>query len=222
MPIPEACLFDLDGVLIDTEPLHGKAWSDTAAVFGTRLSENQLFLLRGRRRADCASQIEKWIGAPIGTQKLLSIQQPISKKLLKEAKAMPGAQKIVEWCFNQKLPMALVTSSAYESVAFKSAPHCWLDLIQTRVLGDDPSLSKGKPAPDPYLLAAKKLKVNPRDCWAIEDSSSGTNSALEAGCLVWVLNKKKSTKTSSLGSKRPNPFYISSLEIILEKLKDDF
>ena len=55
------------------------------------------------------------------------------------------------------------------------------------VCGDDPELKAGKPEADPYLLAAKRLNVQPEHCWAFEDSEAGTQSALSAGCIVWRL-----------------------------------
>ena len=54
---PKAFLFDLDGVLIDSEPLHGKAWQETAAYFDLNLTNTQIKLLRGRRRIDCANEL---------------------------------------------------------------------------------------------------------------------------------------------------------------------
>ena len=80
MQLPEACLFDLDGVLLDTEGLHSQAWSKAAASFGTKLSENQLMHLKGRRRIECATQIVQWIGKLITVQEFLKIHKPISKK----------------------------------------------------------------------------------------------------------------------------------------------
>ena len=53
---PKALLFDLDGVLIDSEPLHGQAWKETAALLNLNLTYNQLKLLRGKRRIDCANE----------------------------------------------------------------------------------------------------------------------------------------------------------------------
>jgi beta-phosphoglucomutase-like phosphatase (HAD superfamily) len=72
-------------------------------------------------------------------------------------------------------------------VALKSAPHPWLEAIGTRVLGDDPELEAGKPAPDPFLLAARRLGVPPAQCWAFEDSPAGAAAAAGAGCRVYVL-----------------------------------
>ncbi len=212
--LPEACLFDLDGLLLDTEPLHAQAWSQTASLLGQKLNENQLIALKGRRRIECAKQLDTWLEAPVGTEKILSLQQPISKRLLSNSKAMPGAKSLVECCLKNNIPIALVTSSSSESIAFKSAPHPWLKQIKTRVLGDDKDLDLGKPAPDPFLLAAKKLDVRPDYCWAFEDSPAGTKAALKAGCQVWVLDPLYSKKIKS----QINPIHIKHLNTVIEIL----
>ncbi len=217
--MPEACLFDLDGLLIDSEPLHGKAWSQAAASLGARLNEEQLIKLRGRRRIECADQIAEWIGGSLNSKELLSAQRPIAKNLLSQAKAMPGAQELIQWCSNKRIPIALVTSSSSDSVAYKTAPHKWLNLIKTRVLGDDPFLKLGKPAPDPFIAAAKRLKVSPQNCWALEDSLAGTKSALAAQCQVWVLEKDKKYTDLDLKVPLPNPVRINKLNVVLEAIK---
>ena len=63
MAHPAACLFDLDGLLLDTEPLHAQAWQRAAQHFGRELTDGELMQLRGRRRLDCADQVRLWIGA---------------------------------------------------------------------------------------------------------------------------------------------------------------
>ncbi|MFM8526393.1 MAG: HAD family hydrolase, partial [Cyanobacteriota bacterium] len=73
------------------------------------------------------------------------------------------------------------------AVAHKSTPHPWLSLITVRVHGDDPELLAGKPAPDVFLLAARRLGVEARNCWAFEDSPAGATAAVHAGCRVHVL-----------------------------------
>ncbi len=219
MHLPAACLFDLDGLLLDTEPLHGQAWSDAAAVFGTQLSNQQLLSLRGRRRLDCAQQVIDWISGSANTEQLLAVRQPIARRLLSTAQPMPGAEELVRWCHQQSLSMALVTSSSSASLAFKSAPHPWLDLIQTRVLGDDEALANGKPAPDPYLLAAERLGVDPASCWALEDSLSGTQSALRAGCQVWVLDGSSANPDPGNSPSTTNPRRIDGLSVVLGQLQ---
>ena len=186
---PKAFLFDLDGVLIDSEPLHGQAWKETASLFNLNLTYSQLKLLRGKRRIDCANELVKLIPKAVEEKDLLKIHKPISRRLILTAKAMQGGESLVKRCHENNIPMALVTSSSNESVEIKTAPHKWMNLFSTRVLGDDELLYKGKPAPDPYLLAAEKLNISPQECWAVEDSIAGVSSALEAGCFVFFLKE---------------------------------
>lgn len=192
MPIPAACLFDLDGLLLDTEPLHAQAWREAAARFSLALSEQDLLHLRGRRRVDCLARVQEWIqartgAAPPSDEALLAVQQPIARRLMPGALPMVGAPSLVASCQALGVPMAMVTSSTKEAVALKCAPHAWLSAIELRVLGDDPELAVGKPAPDPFLLAARRLGVAPSECWAFEDSPAGAQSAALAGCHVHVL-----------------------------------
>jgi pseudouridine-5'-monophosphatase len=191
MSLPAACLFDLDGLLLDTEPLHARAWREAAAQFGISLSQADLLRLRGRRRLDCAALVRQWIaqrtgGAPTDDA-LLAVQQPVARRLLPGAPPVEGARALVERCGELGVPMAMVTSSTRDAVALKCAPHGWLEVITLRVMGDDPELRAGKPAPDPYLLAARRLGVPAAACWAFEDSLAGSQSAWAAGCLVHVL-----------------------------------
>ena len=156
---PAACLFDLDGLLLDTEPLQARAWHNAAAHFGCQLGAEQLLSLRGQRRLDCAALVCRWIAAagsnPPSCEELLAVRQPLADALVPTAAAMDGAAELVQMCRDHLVPMALVTSSSQEAVRRKAAPHRWLELIQVRVYGDDPALAAGKPAPDPFLLAAK-------------------------------------------------------------------
>ena len=199
MARPAACLFDLDGLLLDTEPLHAEAWQQAASHFGRPLAPQELMALRGRRRIDCADQVLRWIaetdhrnsepgpGTNVDRDALLAVRQPIAEALLIQAQPMDGARELVERCAALQVPMALATSSSRAAVALKAAPHPWLERIAVRVHGDDPELRQGKPAPDVFLLAAERLGVESRHCWAFEDSPAGAASALAAGCLVHVL-----------------------------------
>jgi phosphoglycolate phosphatase-like HAD superfamily hydrolase len=93
MSPPAACLFDLDGLLLDTEPLHARAWQEAASRFGTNLGPTQLRQLRGRRRLDCAEQVLQWIAADggrcEGADALLAVRQPIAEQLLALARPLP-------------------------------------------------------------------------------------------------------------------------------------
>ncbi|MFM7266504.1 MAG: HAD family hydrolase [Cyanobium sp.] len=191
MTRPAACLFDLDGLLLDTEPLHAQAWREAAAAFHRPLSEAELLLLRGRRRLENGEQVRRWIAEaghrPPTCEELLAVQQPIARRLLPEAQPMPGAPELVARCAALAIPTALVTSSSSDSLTVKTAGNPWLAAMDPVVLGDDPELGAGKPAPDPFLLAARRLGVEAQACWAFEDSPAGARSAAAAGCRVHVV-----------------------------------
>ena len=184
---PKACLFDLDGLLLDTEPLQAEAWQAAAACFNGSLTPQQLQQLKGRRRDDNANLVCSWLKQSVTAEQLLTAREPIAKRLVAEAPAVPGAEQLIRFCSSKHLPMVLVTSSNEASFLYKTSGHPWMEFIQSRVLGDDSELSAGKPAPAPYLLASQRLGVSPGECWVFEDSRAGCQSALEAGCWVWQL-----------------------------------
>jgi HAD superfamily hydrolase (TIGR01509 family) len=124
---------------------------------------------------------------------------------------MPGAEALIRRCHQLAVPMALATSSARAAVALKAAPHDWLGLIEIRVHGDDPELGAGKPAPDVFLLAARRLAVDPRQCWAFEDSPAGAQAAAAAGCRVYVL-RCDATTTAPFP---PDAHLLDSLEQVI-------
>ncbi|MFZ9337998.1 MAG: HAD family hydrolase, partial [Limnohabitans sp.] len=114
---PAACLFDLDGLLLDTEPLHAEAWQQASSHFGRPLAAHELLALRGRRRHDCADQVLQWINnggvsAAPNRETLLAVRQPIAEALLIHAAPMPGAAELVHHCQALDIPMALATSSS--------------------------------------------------------------------------------------------------------------
>ncbi|WP_087069160.1 HAD family phosphatase [Cyanobium sp. NIES-981] len=187
MQRPAACLFDLDGLLLDTEPLQGQAWREAARHFGADLNDGQLRRLRGRRRLDCADEVRRLLPAGISAEELLAVREPIAARLLPHARAMPGAQELVQRCRELAIPTALATSSAAAAVNVKAAPHPWLELITLRVMGDDPDLRQGKPAPDIFRIALERLGVAAAATWAFEDSVAGSQAATSAGCRVYVL-----------------------------------
>ena len=182
MEFPEAILFDLDGVLLDTEPLLANAWSETAKEYNHSLSIDKLLELKGRRRIDCAKKVLKWINKESPLEELLIIQKLKVDKVLTKAKPFKGAIELINFCINTNLPIALVTSSSSESFKIKSSVNAWLNLFEIKVLGDDKFISDGKPSPDPYLRALKILDVDPSKTWVIEDSYAGSVSGLKAEC----------------------------------------
>ena len=190
MNFPQAILFDLDGVLLDTEPLLANAWSETAKEYNHYLSKDKLLELKGRRRIDCAKKLHKWINKENSIKELLITQKEKVNQQISKAKPFKGAIDLINYCLNIKLPIALVTSSSSESFKIKSSVNPWLNFFSTRILGDDKFISAGKPSPEPYLRALELLNVDPNKTWVIEDSYAGAVAALKAECNLLFFSKE--------------------------------
>ena len=189
MDFPAAILFDLDGVLLDTEPLLANSWRETAKEYNHYLSNENLLELRGRRRIDCAQKVLKWLNKKDSIDQILVTQKSKADKILTKAKPFKGAIDLITYCINTKIPIALVTSSSSESFKIKSSVNPWLNSFEIKILGDDKFITAGKPSPDPYLRALKVLGVDPNKTWVIEDSYAGSVSGLKAACNLFFFSK---------------------------------
>ncbi|KAL7470613.1 hypothetical protein ACHAXS_010864 [Conticribra weissflogii] len=106
-------------------------------------------------------------------------------ELCAEVKACPGAPELVEGLRAAKIPLAIATSSRAASVKKKRCKHeKMFEAFQEIVPGDDENVKHGKPAPDIYLEAAKRLGVHPSECLVFEDALTGAKSGKSAGCRV--------------------------------------
>ena len=114
-------------------------------------------------------------------------------ELCYEVEACPGAPELVEGLRAAKIPMAIATSSRLDSVNKKKVKHeRMFQSFQEIVTGDD--VENGKPAPDMYLEAAKRLGVHPSECLVFEDALSGAQSGRSAGCHVVAVPDKRMEK----------------------------
>jgi HAD superfamily hydrolase (TIGR01509 family) len=178
----EAVLFDMDGLLVDTEPLWfetetevmarlGAPWAkaDQEHLLGGSMEKTVAYLLSKAARPFPPAEVARWM----------------MEGMLKRAAAgrivvLPGARELLTEVAASGVPYALVTSSAREFAEAVLAGAGFR--FPVTVTGDD--VSRTKPAPDPFLLAAKLLNAPPEHCVALEDSPSGVASATAANCKV--------------------------------------
>ena len=181
-PGPQAVLFDMDGLLVDSEPLWfevetdvmtrlGGTWTaaDQQALLGSALPNSvRYFLERAQRPADPA-EVAEWMMGGI-----------VAKVRERGVTIMPGAAELVAEVEAAGLPYALVTSSQRRFV------DAVLSRIGLRfpVVVSANDVTRGKPDPEPYLLAARRLGADPGRCVVLEDSITGVTAAEAAGCLV--------------------------------------
>jgi HAD superfamily hydrolase (TIGR01509 family) len=183
--VPESLLgvlFDMDGLLVDTEPLWfevessvmdrlGGRWdsSDQQALVGGSLNRSLDYLLGKATRPASRQVVARWMLD--GMVELLSTR-PVP--------VLPGARELIAEVAAAGVPYGLVTSSERPIMA------AVLDRLEVTfpvtVCGDD--VSRSKPDPEPYLLAAAKVGADPRQCVALEDSPNGVAAAEAAGCVT--------------------------------------
>lgn len=183
----EGVLFDLDGVLLDTEDLYTEATQAIVGRFGKSYGWPLKRRTMGRDARYGARLLLDELAIPMTVEQFLSERDPILVSLLSASPAKPGADAFVRRLFDRKVPMAVGTSSSRRLYDLKVAPHSFFELFGAVVCGDDPRVGSKKPAPDIFLVAADSIEVAPERCVVFEDSIAGVEAALRAGMRVVAL-----------------------------------
>lgn len=179
---PAAVLWDMDGTLVDTEPYWMKAeWEIVSAHGGTWSKEHALAVV-GADLLDTGAYMRDNGPVPLTPHEIVELLlDRVVDSIRVSIPWRPGARELLDEVRISATPSALVTMSwrRFAEPVVEALPAGSFDTV---VVGDD--VERGKPHPDPYLLAAERLGVDPRECLAIEDSPTGVASALAAGCTV--------------------------------------
>lgn len=175
----EAVIFDMDGLLLDTERVYKKVMQELCAEWGHEMSHEMFAAFVGIPQCENVPIYHKFFGKDFDVETYETIL--VERALEEMAKGIPlkhGAKELVSALDNRKVPIAVATSTgAHAHDHLKNADlHHHFDTIVTRL-----DVSKGKPHPEPFLTAAERLGVNPTQCIAFEDSHNGVRSASAAG-----------------------------------------
>lgn len=193
MPLPDRAaasthvLFDLDGVLLDTERLYTEATQAVVGRFGKTFTWAIKREAMGRDAHVSARIVLERLGVPLTSDEFLAERGPILEALVARCRAMDGAEPFVRMLVGQGVPVAVATSSDRRLYELKVRSHPWFDLFGAVVCGDDPRVFAKKPAPDIFLVAARELGAEPGRCLVFEDSLAGVEAALAAGMRVVAL-----------------------------------
>jgi beta-phosphoglucomutase len=182
----KACLFDLDGVIVDTAKYHFIAWKEMAADLGFDFTEKENELLKGvsrMRSLDILLDIGKFSKTEDEKQALAekkNLRYLDYVKQMKEEEILPGVTRFLDDLRSNGILIALGSAS-------KNAPLI-LERIHLKekfdVIVDGNSVSRAKPDPEVFLRGAELLNIDPKDCLVFEDAQAGIEAALNCGMRV--------------------------------------
>ncbi len=184
-PPIETIIYDLDGVLLDTEPIYTHVTQAIVGQWGKVFDWSVKSNMIGRRSIDSARYLVERLELPITAEEYLDLRQSGLDEGFRNAPAIAGAEKFSRALDSRGLAQGIATSSERVQFELKSSSHPeWFSIFLAAVTGDDPRVGTGKPAPDIFLVAAKDLGAAPEKCLVIEDSPSGVQAAIAAGMRV--------------------------------------
>ncbi|PSW67405.1 phosphatase [Photobacterium leiognathi subsp. mandapamensis] len=182
-----AFIFDMDGLLLDTERVCMDVFKQTCKSFNLPYLETAYLNIIGRNE----SGVEEVLRASYGD----TMDYPVFRKQWKqtylnivENQAIPvknGVIELLQWLQQQHVPMVVATSTN-KQLALKKLELAGLSSFFSAITAGD-EVSKGKPDPEIYLLAAKRLNVKPEQCLAFEDSNNGIKAAIAANMQAFQI-----------------------------------
>ncbi|MFA5117623.1 MAG: HAD family phosphatase [Candidatus Omnitrophota bacterium] len=204
---PKAIIFDMDGVIIDSMPYHFIAWYESLRQFGVRVSCFDVYLKEGERWDKTLNHLlirSGCLPTPVLLKKIFSLRQKIFKKYFKRF-IFNDVMELLACLKGKGYLLGLVTGTPLREVE-RILPVSIRSLFDHIVAGDQ--VKEGKPHPEPYLKAARSLKVAPKECVVIENAPLGIESAKRAHMFCIAL-------TTSLSRE-----YLSGADMVLNELKE--
>jgi len=178
-------LYDLDGLLLDTEPFYTEVTQAIVGRYGCTFDWSIKSRMIGKRAAESARILVESLNLPITPEDYLRERAQMLESLFPKAQPLPGAKRLTQHLAGRGVRQAVATSSNQREFELKATNHReWFSVFRCFVLGDDPEVRRGKPAPDIFLAAAARIGATPDECLVFEDAPSGVEAACAAGMSV--------------------------------------
>jgi beta-phosphoglucomutase family hydrolase len=173
-----AYLFDCDGTIVDSMPLHYIAWKKALAEWKCSFEEQLFYAWGGRPVTEIIAALNQRDGLNMPVDAVARRKEDLYFELLPQIKAIPEVLEHIE-AKHGHIPLAVVSGSRRDSVLGSLTALHLIDRFDALVCAED--YARGKPAPDCFLVAAERLGVPPEDCLVFEDTDLGIEAATAAG-----------------------------------------
>lgn len=176
-------LFDMDGVVLDTEKLYTRFWQEAAQYFGYPMTKEQALGMRSLNRGAGVARMQSYYGEDVDYEAIRNKRMELMDAFVAQegVEIKPGIFELLEYLDEKGLKRAIATSSPLERTKLYLGSVGLVDSFDELVSGY--MVEKGKPEPDIYLYAASKLGLKPEECMVLEDSPTGILAAYRAGCI---------------------------------------
>jgi beta-phosphoglucomutase family hydrolase len=173
-----AYLFDCDGTIADSMPLHYIAWKETLAEWTCDFNEELFYSWGGMPVREIIAALNEMNGLSMPVDAVAARKESLYYEQLPQLKGIPAVVEHIEAQYG-RIPFAVASGSRRKSVVSSLTALNLLDKFETLVCAED--YKNGKPAPDCFLLAAERLGVAPEECLVFEDTDLGIEAATAAG-----------------------------------------
>lgn len=200
-PAAPGLIFDLDGTLVDTMPIHYRAYQRTFAEAGIELTPEDFFRNIGGKASETIPRFLRGRSCARSVDELHARKQELARQLLRTEDIPVLAAAELVTAFRGALPIALASSGSRSGIEVILDRLGWRDHFDAIVTGQD--AARGKPAPDIFLLAAERLAVPPGRCVVFEDTDDGVAAGCAAGMAVFDVRRAQAPSSVALALLAP-------------------
>lgn len=185
--IIQGAVFDMDGLMIDTEKLYLLYWKQAAADFGYNMQDEHVFAIRSLARKYSIPKLKGFFGEDFPTEKVRERRTQLINSHIEKygIEVKKGLFELLDFLKDQNIKIAVATATQRDRTLLYLSKINALSRFDAIICGD--MVTNGKPDPEIYLTASAALGLQPEQCAAYEDSPNGIKSAYSAGCQTIMI-----------------------------------